>query len=66
MQQSGGLELQSLQPLWDATVEVKAKQYATAAIDAVSDRNIIIFHVLIKQSHMTYFFAMKLLLVMHS
>ena len=34
-------ELQSIQPLWDATVEVKAKRYATATIGTALDLDII-------------------------
>ena len=39
--QQSGSELESLQPLWDATVEAKAKRYATAAIGTASDHDII-------------------------
>ena len=34
-------DLDSVQPLWDATVEAKAKRCATAAINAASDHDIV-------------------------
>ena len=34
-------DLDSVQPLWDATVEAKAKRCATAAISAASDHDIV-------------------------